>query len=56
MNDIEADKQIPLLLGKPFPAIGAVLIDVKKGELTLRVGTKEVHLSLNQCLRQHDVE
>ena len=29
---------------------------MKKGELTLRVGTKEVHFSLNQCLKQHDVE
>ena len=35
------DKQIPHLLGKPFLATGATLIDVKKGELTLRVGTEE---------------
>ena len=44
--DIEEDKQIPLLLGRPFLAIGATLIDVKKGELTLRVGTEEVHFNL----------
>ena len=37
--DIEEDKQVPLLLGIPFLAIGTTLIDVKKGELTLRVGT-----------------
>ena len=36
--DIKEDKQVPLLLGRPFLAIGAGLIDVKKGELTLRVG------------------
>ena len=36
--DIEEDKQVPLLLGRPFLATGAALIDVKKGELTLRVG------------------
>ena len=29
--DIEEDKQIPLLLGRPFLATGATLIDVKKG-------------------------
>ena len=29
---------------------------MKKGELTLRVGTKEVHFNLNQCLKQHDIE
>ena len=28
--DIEEDKQVPLLLGKPFLATGAALIDVKK--------------------------
>ena len=28
--DIEEDKQIPLLLGRPFLATGATLIDVKK--------------------------
>ena len=37
--DIEEDKQIPLLLCRPFLAIGASLIDVKKGELILRVRT-----------------
>ena len=28
--DIEEDKQVPLLLGRPFLAIGAALIDVNK--------------------------
>ena len=54
--DIEEDKKIPLFLGRPFIAIGATLIYVKKGEITLRVGTEEVHFNLNQSLKQHDVE
>ena len=36
--DMEEDKQVPLLLGRPFLTTGATLIDVKKGELTLIVG------------------
>ena len=32
--DIEEDKHVSLLLGKPFLATGAALIDVKKGELS----------------------
>ena len=44
--DIEEDKQVPLLLGRPLLAIGAALIDVKKGELTLRVGDEAVHFNL----------
>ena len=47
---------MPLLLGRPFLAIGASLIDVKKGELTLRVGIEEAQFNLNQSLKQHDVK
>ena len=49
--DIEEDKQVLLLLGRPFLAAGATLIDVKKGELTLGVGDEKVHFNLNQCLK-----
>ena len=38
--EIEEDKKVPLLLGRPFLTTGAALIGVKKGELTLRVGKK----------------
>ena len=34
--DMEEDSQVPLLLGRPFLAIGAALIDMQKGILTLR--------------------
>ena len=44
------------MLGRPFLATGAALIDVKKGELTLRVGEKEVYFNLNQSLKQSDFE
>ena len=36
--NIKEDKQVPLLLGRPFSETGAELIDVKNGELTLKVG------------------
>ena len=50
--DIEEDKQVPLLLGRPFLATRAALIDVKKVELTLRVGDEAVHFNLNHVLKQ----
>ena len=50
--NMEEDKQVPLLLGRPFLATGAALIDVKKRELTRRVGDKEVHFNLNHNLKQ----
>ena len=49
--DVEKDKQVPLLLGRPFLAIGAALINVKKGELTLRVRDEAVHFNLNHSLK-----
>ena len=53
---IEEDTQVPLLLGRPFLATGAALIDVQKGELTLRVGNEAVHFNLNKSLTQSDVD
>ena len=50
--NIEEDKQVPLFLGRPFLATGAALIDVKKGELTVRVGDEAVHFDLNHSLKQ----
>ena len=50
--DIEEDRQVPLLLGRPFLATRAALTDVKKGELTLRVGDEAMHFNLNHSLKQ----
>ena len=52
----EEDTQVPLLLGRPFLATGAVLIDVQKGELTLRVGNEAVHFNINRSLEHPDVD
>ena len=47
--DMEEVTQVPLLLGRPLLTIGAALIDVKKGELTLRVGEEAVHFNLKKA-------
>ena len=54
--NIEEDKQVPLVLGRPFLATRSTLIDVWKGVLTLRVGDEEVHFNLNQSLKQPEFE
>ena len=51
---MEEDTQIPLLLGRPFLATGAALIDVQKCELTLRVGNEAVHFNINRSLEHPD--
>ena len=53
---MEEDNQVPLLLGRPFLEGGATLIDVQKGELTLRVGNEAMHFNLDKSLTQSDVD
>ena len=52
---MEEDTQVPLLLGRPFLAIGAALIGIQKGELTLRVGNEEVQFNFNRSLEHPNV-
>ena len=53
---MEEDTQVPLLLGRPFLATGAALIDVQKGELTLMVGDEAMHFNINRSLEHPNVE
>ena len=54
--DMEEDSQVPLLLGRPFLATGAALIDMQKGALTLRVGEEAVDFNLLQSLKNLDTD
>ena len=53
---MEEDTQVPLFLGRPFLATGVALIDLQKGELTLRVGNEAVHFNLNKSLEHPNVD
>ena len=49
--DMEEDKEIPFILGRPFLAIGKALIDVQNGELKLRVQDDEVTFNVFKVMR-----
>ena len=49
--DMEEDKEIPIILGRPFLATGRAMIDVQKGELKLRVQDDEVRFSVFNVMR-----
>nr|GEU88390.1 reverse transcriptase domain-containing protein [Tanacetum cinerariifolium] len=49
--DFDADPRVPLILKRSFLNTGRALIDVYKGELTLRVGNKAVRSNLDQTSR-----
>nr|GEX46324.1 reverse transcriptase domain-containing protein [Tanacetum cinerariifolium] len=49
--DFEPDPQGPLILGRCFLKTGRALIDVHKGELTLRIGNEAITYNLDQTSR-----
>ena len=54
--DMEDDSKVPLLLGRPFLATGAALIDMQKGILMLRVGEETADFNLIISSRNLDIE
>ncbi|XP_038895925.1 uncharacterized protein LOC120084096 [Benincasa hispida] len=55
--DYEADREIPIILGCPFLATGRALINVQKGEFTIRVDDQEVKFNVLNALKYpEDVE
>nr|GEW58774.1 reverse transcriptase domain-containing protein [Tanacetum cinerariifolium] len=49
--DFEPDPRVPLILGRCFLKTGRALIDVHKGELTLRIGNEAITYNLDQTVR-----
>nr|GEW30637.1 reverse transcriptase domain-containing protein [Tanacetum cinerariifolium] len=49
--DFELDPRVPLILEKCFLKTGRALIDVHKGELTLRIGNEAITYNLDQTSR-----
>ncbi|KAL8155198.1 hypothetical protein AgCh_000542 [Apium graveolens] len=49
--DFEEDKKIPIILRRPFLATGRTLIDVQKGELTMRVLDKDVTFNVFNAVK-----
>ena len=54
--DMEEDSQVPLLLGRPFLATRAALIDMQKGVLTLRVGNEAAAFDLIKGMKNIDID
>ncbi|KAL0394586.1 UNVERIFIED_CONTAM: hypothetical protein Slati_4424800 [Sesamum latifolium] len=58
--DIEKDKNMPLILGRPFLAMSRALIDVQKGQLTIRVNDEHVVFNVFRPMKylhkkEHDI-
>ncbi|XP_073314707.1 uncharacterized protein [Primulina huaijiensis] len=49
--DMEEDRENPLILGRPFLVTGRALIDVKKGELVLRLNDEKVTFNVFRSMK-----
>ncbi|XP_062080633.1 uncharacterized protein LOC133785408 [Humulus lupulus] len=49
--DYEEDRDVPIILGRPFLATGRTLIDVEKGELTIRAQDEQVKFKVFNPIR-----
>ncbi|XP_062080935.1 uncharacterized protein LOC133785737 [Humulus lupulus] len=52
--DYEADKYVPIIFGRPFLDTGRTLIDVQKGELTMRVNDQQVTFNVFNAMKFPD--
>ncbi|XP_070667562.1 uncharacterized protein [Malus domestica] len=50
--DMEEDKEVPLILGRPFMATARTLIDVEAGTLTLRVQGESIVFKLFEAIKR----
>ncbi|XP_070005314.1 uncharacterized protein [Nicotiana sylvestris] len=50
--DCQVDKEIPIILGRPFLATGRALIDCETGELKMRLNDEEVIFNVQQSMRR----
>ncbi|KAA3480662.1 Retrovirus-related Pol polyprotein from transposon 17.6 [Gossypium australe] len=52
--ECEANKEVPIILGRPFLAIGRTLINVQKGELTMRVTDQQLTFNVFNAMKCAD--
>ncbi|XP_022841893.1 uncharacterized protein LOC111365568 [Olea europaea var. sylvestris] len=49
--DMEEDKDVPLILGRPFLVTGRAVIDVQRGQLILRLGEEQISFNVFKAMK-----
>ena len=49
--DMDEDRDVPLILGRPFLATSRAVIDVEEGKLTLRIGDEELVIKMSNAMK-----
>ncbi|KAG9458256.1 hypothetical protein H6P81_002764 [Aristolochia fimbriata] len=50
--DMEVDKNLPIILGRPFLATAGAIIDCKQGNLTLRLNNDTINFNIKEAMKQ----
>ncbi|KAG9450070.1 hypothetical protein H6P81_010035 [Aristolochia fimbriata] len=50
--DMEVDKNLPIILGRPFVATVGAIIDCKQGNLTLRLNNDTISFNIKEAMKQ----
>ncbi|KAG9458144.1 hypothetical protein H6P81_002652 [Aristolochia fimbriata] len=50
--DMEVEKNLPIILGKPFLATAGAIIDCKQGNLTLRFNNDTISFNIKEAMKQ----
>ena len=48
---MEEDKQVPIILGRPFLSTARALVDIRESKITLRVGEEAVTFGVNRAIQ-----
>ncbi|XP_023740361.1 uncharacterized protein LOC111888416 [Lactuca sativa] len=51
IRDMEADPQVPIILGRPFLNTASAIVDMRDSKLTLRVGEDSVTFRVDQAMK-----
>nr|XP_016500345.1 PREDICTED: uncharacterized protein LOC107818809 [Nicotiana tabacum] len=49
--DLEVNKEVPFILGRPFLCTGRAILDIYEGQLMLRVGSEKVIFQINRIMK-----
>ena len=52
--EMDEDREVPMILGRPFLATSKALIDVEQGKLTLRVMGEQVTFNVYDAMKQFE--
>ena len=50
--DCEVNFEVPIILGRPFLAIGRALVDMEKGQMKFRLNNEEVTFNICRSMRE----